>query len=369
VPKETPLAMQNKWDLLPTKAIERFVLAPLPREIRVLAQKFPELEKTFEQIGVTKITDIEKLKTAELTLPGLEKLEEMPTEIVFAKTGGRLIDFSIALTVTEKGKPQQKITTVSGKPLQLAVKPDKPVKSIKGYIVFRSKAQMSLFQMPFSSLGASLFFARPAFARLQEKPVRVEERLVLLEFEYTDPDGDGVYTADIQVPLVEGEYEIITVMDFEDGELGKKEIRLITVVDPEGYIYEKIKNQELRITGAIVSIYWLNSETKQYELWLAEEYQQENPQITNTTGKYSFLVPEGNYYLNVEAPGYLVYDGKPFQVKEGRGVHVNIELKTKYWWLKVVDWKTILLVFVIILLLYNFYRDKIREKLLKSKNL
>jgi hypothetical protein len=190
--------------------------------------------------------------------------------------------------------------------------------------------------------------------------------LVLLEFEYTDPDADGIYTAEIQAPVVEGEYEIITVIEYQNPELGKRAIRLITVIDPEGYVYEKDKDKETRIPGAIVSIFWLNPETKQYELWPAKEYQQENPQTTDVRGTYSFLVPEGYYYLKVEAPGYLVYDSKPFQVKEGSGVHINIELKTKYWWLKIVDWKTILLIMVILLLLYNFYRDRIREKLMKK---
>jgi len=164
--------------------------------------------------------------------------------------------------------------------------------------------------------------------------------------------------------------KIIKPKPKEDPELGKKEIRLTTVIDLEGYVYEKDGDRETRIPGAIVSIFWLNPETKQYELWPAKEYQQENPQITDTTGKYSFLVPEGSYYLKVEAPGYLVYDGKPFQVKEGSGVHVNIELKAKYWWLKIIDWKTALLILIIIFFFYNFYRDKIREKLLrKSKKL
>ena len=72
-------------------------------------------------------------------------------------------------------------------------------------------------------------------------------------------------------------------------------------------------------------------------------------------------MPEGHYYLRVDAPGYTSYDGKPFQVTEGSGIHVNIELKTKYWWLSFFDWKTILLVAVILLLLYNFYRDKLRD--------
>ncbi len=145
-----------------------------------------------------------------------------------------------------------------------------------------------------------------------------------------------------------------------------KRIRLITVVDPEGYIYERDGAKETRIPGAIVSIFWMNPEKKQYELWQAENYSQENPQVTDTTGKYSFLVPEGSYHLKIETPGYLDYDGKPFQVKEGSGVHINIEVKTKYWWFKIVDWKTALLVLVIILLLYNFYRDKIRERIGKK---
>ena len=455
VPKETPLTFQNKWQLLPAKQIREFVLAPLPKAIRNLAQKFPTLEKTFKEVGIGKITDVLKLQTVKLTLPGLTERagpegvplrgtlrgkpallkdlpiakltpqikRQLPAEVVFARTGGELIDFNIALSVNEKGEPQQKISTISGKPLQLAVKPDKPVKSIKGYVVFKSKAkQATSLKIPLNSLLASAIFANPVFAKTftptpndfisvegaklarfdlalkdnvksenfgvgaSEQPVRVdpvrskttessvvpllaertsngvEEKLVLLEFEYTDPDGDGIYTAEIQAPVVEGEYEIITVMDFEDPGLGKREIRLTTAVDPEGYIYEKEGGKETRIPGAIISLFWLNPETKQYETWPAKEYQQENPQTTDVRGTYSFLVPEGYYNLKVEAPGYLVYDGKSFQVREGSGVHVNIELKTKYWWLKIADWKTILLAIFIILLLYNFYRDKIREK-------
>ncbi len=442
--KKAPLAMRSEWNLLPTKAIERFVLSPLPKEIKKLAEKFPEFGETLKKVGITKITDIEKLKTAKLTLPGLTertslltvKIEpgkfalsqgvpvaklstaakqKIPTEIVFAKTGGELIDFNIALSINEKGEFQQKISTISGKPLQLVVKPDKPVKSVKGYVVFKSrelkpkiynlKSEVEKLQASsaspseaeqasskFQSLTASLIFALPSLAQpaessryiaiegidvLDDKPQSLgerpqssdsesqETRLILLEFEYTDPDGDGIYTAEISAPAVEGEYEIITVMNFEDLDLETKEIRLITVVDPEGYIYEKDGDKETRIPGAIVSIFWLNPETKQYELWTAKEYQQENPQTTDVRGVYSFLVPEGYYYLKVETPGYLIYDGKPFQVKEGSGVHINIELKTKYWWLKIVDWKIILLIVVILLLLYNFYRDRIREKLIR----
>jgi len=398
VPKETPISMKNQWNLL-TYTLRnlpffKFTSAPLPKEIRNLAESFPQLKETFSKVGVGKLIDVEKLRTTKMTLPGLteavglptvkiepgkfalpqgiplaelspEVKEQIPTEIVFAKTGGELIDFNIALSVTEKGDPQQKITTILGKPLNLTVKPEKPVKTVKGYIIFKAKkTEPSSFELPLDSFTASLFFANPIFAQ-DHNPEEIEEVLVLMEFEYTDPDGDGIYTADITAPLVEGKYEIITVMDYEDLDLGQKEIRLIIVVDPEGYVYEKAGEKEIRIPGAIVSLYWLNSETKKYELWPATEYQQENPQVTDVTGKYSFLVPQGSYYLKVEAPGYLPDEGKPFQTQEGSGIHFNIELKTKLWYLKILDWKTILLSLVIILLLYNFYRDRIREKIQK----
>ena len=395
--KKAPLTLNGKWQLLPPKPIKGFVLAPLPKEMLVLAQKFPELGETLKKVGITKMTDLDKLKTVQLTLPGLTKelsllvpgiqsgglalpagipvanlsvaaKQKIPTEIVFAKTGGGLIDYDVTLAVNEEGRPEQKITTITNKPLQLVVRPDKPVKSVKGYVVFRSKPiTNSQSRINIQDLTASLIFANPAFATTQEQPIRVEEKLVLLEFEYTDPDGDGIYTADIQMPAVDGEYEIITVIDFQDDSLGKKEIRLITVVDPEGYIYEKNGDKETRIPGAIVSLFWLNPATKQYEIWSAKEYQQENPQTTDNRGTYSFLTPEGFYYLKVEAPGYPTYDGKAFQVKEGVGVHINIELKTKYWWLNIIDWKTTLLILGAVLLLYNFYRDKMREGLLQKK--
>ncbi|MEK7519574.1 MAG: hypothetical protein AAB565_02225, partial [Patescibacteria group bacterium] len=391
-----PLALRGNWQLLPAKPIREFVLAPLPKNIRKLTEKFPELKNTFEQIGIVKITDVKKLQPIKLTLPGLtERLglpsvkiepgefalpqgipiakldpkikENIPTEIVFVKTGDELIDFNIDLSVNQKGELNQKINTISDKLIQLAVKPDKPVKKIKGYVVFKSKKTVLRSEIPLRSLLASLVFAFPSFVQ-NHNPAEIENLLVLIEFEYTDEDNDGIYTAQIKTPVAEGEYEIITVMDYEDIKLGQKEIRLITVVDPEGYVFEKDKEREIRIPGAIISLHWFNIEKNQYEPWRSKEYQQENPQITDVTGKYSFLVPEGLYYLAVTAPGYLEYQGKPFEVSEGRGVHVNIELKTKYWWLKIINWQTLILIVVILLLFYNFYRDRIFKRRLLEAN-
>ncbi|MBU4332179.1 carboxypeptidase-like regulatory domain-containing protein [Patescibacteria group bacterium] len=418
LPKQAPQAMRGDWSLLPESGIKQFVLEPLPEEVRTLAQKFPNLSQTFAKLGITKFTDLEKLKTAKLTLPCLTKLldlpqldlgragftlpkgvplaklsaslkEEIPTEIVFAKTGNETIDLDIDLTINEQGQTSQKITTISGQPLKLIIKPEAPVKEIKGYLVLTAVDMSLIPAFPELSLADVLsqsIFAKPVLAQAPPptqyialegselaRPLvlgvsaesQLETRLALQEFEYTDKDGDGIYTAEIAAPVVAGEYEIITLLDYQDINLGTKEIRLITVIDPEGYVYEKLGDKETRIPGAIISLFWLNPQSKKYEEWPASEFQQENPQITNNTGKYSFLVPEGSYYLNIEAPGYEDYEGKPLQVKQGAGIHTNIELKTKHAWLKAIDWKVILLVVVVLLLLYNFYRDKLRERIKK----
>lgn len=398
LPKEAPIALVRPWNYLPVKEIKRFVLSPLPSDIRLIAEKFPQVEKTFADVGIAKITDVSKLKAANLKLPGLTQTlglsqieitpgkltppkgipiaqltsvakTKIPSEIVFAKAGGGLVDFNVALSVNDQGKAQQTIKTIAGGPMQLIIKTDKPAKTVKGYMIFKSKKpQQPSFQVPLNYLAASLVFSGPDLAQNQVQPVDVEERLVLQEFEYEDT-GNGVYVANINSPVVDGEYEIITVIDYEGEQIQSREIKLITVVDPEGYIYEKDGDKETRVNGAIVSLYWLNPDTKQYELWPAKDYQQENPQTTDVRGAYSFLVPEGHYYLRVDAPGYTSYDGKPFEVTEGSGIHVNIELKTKYWWLSFFDLKTILLVAVLLLLLYNFYRDKLREVVLfKTKS-
>ena len=73
----------------------------------------------------------------------------------------------------------------------------------------------------------------------------------------------------------------------------------------------------------------MDSQTGEYALWAADEFSQRNPQTTDVTGKYAFLVPQGTYYLTVEARGYPDYRGEPFAVREGDSIHENIELPQK----------------------------------------
>lgn len=395
VAEQPPKVFSSKWGKLPAKSLGRFVLAPLPKEIAALGEKIPGLQNTFNSVGVNRFTDLAKLQDVKLAMPGLKKVsaalggksltlaeleqiktlpleklpialkEKLPTEVVFSQTMGATLDINSFLTFSKTGEVEQRILAVSGRPLHLAIKPENLVASVKGYVVFRSR-QVSTEKAPLVALASlfdSWFLAEPALAYEQEMSVSLEEKLVLDEFEYRDDDKDGIYTADIRVPLPEGEYEIITVMNFVDQNEKPRAVRLVTVVDPEGYIYEDLDGKETRIPGAIVTLFWFNTTANKYEEWQAGEYQQRNPQITDNGGSYAFLVPPGMYYMTVEAPGYLSYQGKPFAVAEGDGVHTNIELKIKYWWTKSLDWKTLILTLTVLMLVYNFYKDKVRERL------
>jgi Protein of unknown function (DUF3607). len=393
---EAPLSLKGQWTLIDSSPLREFALAPLPNSLINLAKEFPQLDKIFQEVGVEKITDVSKLSGVSLTLPGLSEsagvpqaevepgkfalpkgipLAELsatakakiPTNIVFADAAAGLIDIQNTLTLNNKGDSELTTSVISGQKMHLTIKPDFPAKGVTGYVVFRSRDKVNVSSdFNLEDLMASALFASPAFAQEQAQPVPLEEKLVLSQFDYQDA-GDGIFTADINAPVVDGQYEIISVINYVDQNMAPKAVSMIAVVDPEGYVYEANNGKETRIPGAVISLYWLNPETSKYELWPAKDYQQENNQVTDVSGVYSFLVPPGTYYLQASAPGYLSYEGKPFEVAQGGGIHDNIQMKPKFWWLSIFDWKTLLLVIVALFLLYNFYRDKLRDVSRKNK--
>lgn len=407
VPKEPPTALKGSFHYLSTVVLSRFVLAPLPADIKLLAQQFPQVQKTFEETGIQRFTDITKLTETKLQLPSLTQTvspvpkftvakfappkgisiaglsasarSKIPAGVVFVKTAGGLVDFNTALSINDQGKTEQKVKALANQPLQLVVRTEESVKDVRGFLIFKSKKyNQPSYEVPLNYLSSSMVFENPNLTaavaphllvslegsykknKQQEQSEKtkdieqLEQRLVLLEFNYND-QGSNLYTAEIQLPPVDGEYEIITIFDSEKE---SREIRLITVVDPEGYVYKKNGNLETRISDAVVSLYWLNPSTRQYQLWPSGDFQQLNPQITDSRGTYSFLVPNGFYYLKVEAPGYFNYNGKPFEVVEGSGIHINIELTRRSWILNFLDFKDIVLIAITLMLIYNFYRDR-----------
>jgi hypothetical protein len=253
-----PFVFQGKWKLLTytlnNEDFVKFTLSPIPKQLRELAQKFPNLENLFKELKIEKLPDIAKLQKIEFKLPGFtERLglpgfeivagqfslpkgvpvsrltenekEKIPPEVLFVRSKGETIDFNIHFSLTERGEVEQKIKTFSGPTLYLIFKPQTHAKSVKGYLVFKSKKVASSFPgFSLENLTASLFFAGPVFAKVQTEDIKAEEKLVLKEFDFQDPDKDGIFTAQISVPAVDGEYEIITLLSMKIRDWGKEQL-------------------------------------------------------------------------------------------------------------------------------------------------
>lgn len=361
-PEPVSLSLEGGWKIINPSFIQNFILAPLPKQLTDLTDKYPELDKIFTKLGVTNISDLSKLQGTSVSLPVVSNLKDLPTEVLAVKTSNNKVDMVSIITLDETGKVEQRVETTANQNLTLAVKPIAPVDAVNGYLIFREGARKTVAELAVNLQTASAILALQDSKSIVNPEIPPADLLVQ-KFAYADTDGDGVYTADIKTPVVEGTYEIITLITYKDKDLGTKELRLITVVDPEGYVYYRNSNgDETRVSNAVVSIF--NADTGM--LWDAETYNQTNPQTTDATGKYSFLVPEGKYYITVEKKGYKFYQGNTFTVNAGPGVHFNIELKNSMGipWL---DWKTAFFILVIMIISSAFAGYALHEHALKRK--
>lgn len=88
-----------------------------------------------------------------------------------------------------------------------------------------------------------------------------------------------------------------------DGAGNSTERNLNTVlVEDFGKVIDK--QTQKAVEEAKVSVYFFETQSKQWILWEGVSYGQNNPQKTNIDGTYSFMVPAGRYYIEVSALGY-----------------------------------------------------------------
>jgi len=363
-------------------------LSPVNLHILDLANKFPKLRSSLSSVGIDDLDSLSDIAGTKFYLPGLletvglsmEDLgtagvsegvgialsdldvkykKKIPEEVHFVRASNGKIDLPTEINILEDGEVEHKTEITSGQLVELAVKPKAPAKAVRGYVLMHTDLS-AVSSDEDDSLSLKLLGINTVHAE-EDTEKEIEDRFVIDVFDYKDTDKDGIYTASIQTPVVDGKYEIITVVDYISVQLPTKEIRMTLVIDPEGYIYEKIDDKELRIPEAEVSIFWRNPSTGEFELWPAKNYSQKNPQITDKTGRYSFLVPEGEYYLKIETDGYKDKKTKTFAVTASKGVHMNVEIMKPFSVLSDINWRSIALVVIIILLGLNFYADKKRH--------
>ena len=83
----------------------------------------------------------------------------------------------------------------------------------------------------------------------------------------------------------------------------------IPIQDPSGFVYEGVESN--RVQGATTTVFYKNQTTNMYgdpvdvvTVWDAENYGQQNPQLTDENGEYGWMVPEGWWQVKYEKEGY-----------------------------------------------------------------
>ena len=375
IPEVAPFSLLNSWKVITPSSLGKFITESLPSSFTNVVSKFPEVGLALNKIGINNMNSILQLNSNPISLPGLTESvtlssstmsiaslsdtqkEKIPTDIIFARTQDEKVDLGVKLSIGNDGLALQTLNTIQGQTLKLVVKPTSPATNVLGYIIYKSSVVSqntnSIGQKTNLSQTASVLDAVTSDSVVTSVPSvnGNPTDLVLAKFSYKET-SPGIWTADVTAPIAIGQYQLKTVVNH--GDVTKpQEINMIMLVDPEGYVYEKLSdNQELRLNNAQVSIYWQNPKTNNYELWPATDYRQINPQTTDVTGRYSFLVPTGMYYLTAHLNGYAEYKSDPFKVDESSGVFTNIELKTKMSWLKIFSLQNILLLGIFAALIY-----------------
>ena len=207
----------------------------------------------------------------------------------------------------------EKVEVIPGEEFILYYRPSRPVNSITATTLFTSSLSRETVKSPLFRL--ILKTAKPAVAK----------EYIVDETSYTDEDGDGLWEAVIILPSVEGDFVVETAVDYVEGE--DETIVREFLIDPKGYVFIESSLGIVRLENTTVTLFKLNTFINDFELWNAGAYGQRNPQITDRTGEYSFLVPAGTYRLTAEKHEFNFFQSESFEVSRSAPVHMNIELE------------------------------------------
>lgn len=109
------------------------------------------------------------------------------------------------------------------------------------------------------------------------------------------------------------------------------------LIDPDGFVFDidhggaydsetGMFAPVMPLANMTVSCYQYVPDWDSWILWPAEQYQQINPQVTNSTGYFAFFTPPGQYYLQVDTvDGYQLWSSPVIEVVS-EIVHVNVPL-------------------------------------------
>jgi hypothetical protein len=296
------------------KPISEITFQIFPDKIQELLNKFTAFRNLFERLKIKSLEALNKLTGIIFRLPTIKELKAIPEEFVFAK----LIKFDLDIKPNLIIKKEDYTPIIfynfpADNEVMLILKPKYEVEKIEG--------ELSIMQA---------FYKHNIFDYLK---ALISNKIYLnnqnQKIEFKGPNKEGNYIANFITPKQEGNYKLLVNIYYKN--LASKKLDIEINIKDKGAIKEKfLFIIERPISNAFVYLYRFNEEKKDFELWNAKDYLQENPQITDKDGKYSFIVPEGFYYLEVRKSGYLPFKTKVFKASDGDLLNFEIELTSIY---------------------------------------
>ncbi len=296
------------------KPVSEITFQIFPDKIQELLNKFPAFRNLFERLKIKSLEALNKLTGIIFRLPTIKELKTIPEEFIFAKLTKFDLDIKPNLIIKKEDyTPIIFYNLPVDNEVTLILKPK--------YEVEKIECELSVIQA---------FYKHNIFDYLK---ALISNKIYLnnqnQKVEFKGPNKEGNYIASFITPKQEGYYKLLVNIYYKN--FASKKLDLEINIKDKGTIKERfLFIIERPISNAFVYLYKFNEEKKNFELWNAKDYLQENPQITDKNGKYSFIVPEGFYYLEVRKSGYLPFKTKVFKADDGDLLNFEIELTSIY---------------------------------------
>jgi hypothetical protein len=142
-------------------------------------------------------------------------------------------------------------------------------------------------------------------------------------FSLVDQGSDNLWTGKMLFAKA-GVYHVAATSRDGGGNSSTREIVTIRVQAPAA-----ITDGGQPVSGATVRVFYQDIETKTWNVWDGSVYSQTNPMVVDDAATYSFLLPEGTYYLKIEASGYRPTLSNIFEIHQPTVVGTNAVLKKR----------------------------------------
>lgn len=109
-------------------------------------------------------------------------------------------------------------------------------------------------------------------------------------------------------------FSSFVVIEFSDKTTQETTFEVSALIRPN--VFSKVKDSNEPIQDTEVSLYWQNPSSGSFELWAGSLFNQTNPVLTDSNGKFGFYVLPGTYKLKAKKDSFNDYESELFTVSE-----------------------------------------------------